>query len=83
MGRACGMDGRNKKVYTGFWGNLNERDHLEDCGTDGIIFKWIFKRQYREKAWTWLICLRIWISDTVNKVINHSVPSNAVNFLTS
>jgi len=19
------MDGRNKKVYTGFWGNLNER----------------------------------------------------------
>jgi hypothetical protein len=25
-----GSDERNKKVYTGFWGNLNERDHLED-----------------------------------------------------
>jgi len=30
-------------VHTGFWwGNLSERDHLEDLGVDGeIILKWI------------------------------------------
>jgi hypothetical protein len=53
------MDGRNKKVYTGFGGNLKERDHLEDWGIDGIILKWIFKRQDGGNAWTWLICPRI------------------------
>jgi hypothetical protein len=32
-------------VHTGFWwGNLNERDHLEDLGVDGRrILKLIFK----------------------------------------
>jgi hypothetical protein len=31
------------KVYTGFWwGDLMERDHLEDLGADGrVILKWI------------------------------------------
>jgi hypothetical protein len=34
------------KVYTGFgWGNLKERDHLEDPGIDRrIILRWIFKK---------------------------------------
>jgi hypothetical protein len=34
------------EVYTGFWwGNLRERDHLEDIGLHGrIILKWIFKK---------------------------------------
>ena len=28
-----------------WWGNLRERDYLEDVGTDGrIILKWIFRR---------------------------------------
>jgi len=33
------------EVYTGFWwGNLRERDHLEDPGIDGsIILRWIFR----------------------------------------
>jgi hypothetical protein len=33
-------------VYTGFWwGNLNERDHLEDPGIDErIILRWIFRK---------------------------------------
>jgi hypothetical protein len=33
-------------VYAGFWwGNLNERDHLEEPGVDErIILKWIFRK---------------------------------------
>jgi len=33
-------------VYTGFWwGNLRDRDHLEDPGVDGrIILRWIFRK---------------------------------------
>jgi hypothetical protein len=35
-----------EEVYTGFWwGNLRERDHLEDPGVDGsIILRWIFRK---------------------------------------
>jgi hypothetical protein len=34
------------EVYTGFWwGNLREREHLEDPGVDGrIILRWIIKK---------------------------------------
>jgi hypothetical protein len=44
MGRARSTYG--EEVYTGFgWGNLRERDHFEDPGTDGrIILRWIFKK---------------------------------------
>ena len=33
-------------MHTGFWwGNLRERGHLEDPGTDGrIILRWIFRK---------------------------------------
>jgi len=46
-------------VYTGFWwGNLRERDHLEDSGIDRkIILRWIF-RKWDVGAWTGLIWLK-------------------------
>ena len=43
-----------------WWGNLRERDQLEDLGTDyGIILKWIFKT-WNGVAWTVLMWIRIW-----------------------
>ena len=47
-------------VHTRFWwGDLRERDHLEDLGADGrIMLKWIFKK-WDGKQLTGLICLRI------------------------
>jgi len=45
MGRAGSMYGEKAEVHTGFlWGNLRERDHLEDPGVDGrIILRHIFR----------------------------------------
>jgi hypothetical protein len=37
----------DRVVAVGFWwGNLRERDHLEDPSVDGrIIFRWIFRKR--------------------------------------
>ena len=47
------------EVHTGFWwGDLRERNHLEDLGVGRrVILKWIFKRQDWE-AWTGMISFR-------------------------
>ena len=47
-------------MYTGFWwGNLKERDYLEDTDIEGrIILRWIF-RKWDVGAWTGSIWLRI------------------------
>jgi hypothetical protein len=73
------------EAHTGFWwGNLRERDHLEDPGLDRkIILRWIFKKwdgvmdlidlaQERDRRWA-----------LVNAVMKLRVPQNAGNFLTS
>jgi hypothetical protein len=49
-------------VYIGlWWGNLRERDQLEDTGVDGgIILRWIFgKWDVRVWVWNGLSWLRI------------------------
>jgi len=45
MGGACSTYGWRAEMYTGFWwGNLRERDHLEDQGIDvRIILRWVFR----------------------------------------
>jgi len=49
-----------KDLHTEFcWGNLRERDHLEDSGVvERIILRWIF-REWDHGAWTGVIWLRI------------------------
>ena len=51
---------RRGEVFIGFWwGNLRERENLEDPGIDGwIILRWVF-RKWDGWAWTGLIWLRI------------------------
>jgi hypothetical protein len=50
MGRICGTYGGRKSAYR-VWGDLRERDYLEDLDVDGrIILKRNFKKWIR--AWT-------------------------------
>ena len=44
MGGVCGTYGGRGEGLC--WGNLRDRDHLEDLGIDGIILKWIFKMMW-------------------------------------
>ena len=46
MGGACSTYGGEERRVQGFgWGNLRERDHLEDPDVDGrIILRWIFSK---------------------------------------
>jgi len=46
MDGACSTYGGEEMLLHGFWwGNLRQRDHLEDRGVDErIILRWIFKK---------------------------------------
>jgi hypothetical protein len=45
MGGVCSKYGGEERRKQGLWGNLRERDHLEDRGVDGrIILRWIFRK---------------------------------------
>ena len=57
MGDMQRVWGEEKCVLGFWWGDLKERDHLEDLGVDGrIILRLIFKQWGREE-WTGLIWL--------------------------
>jgi len=60
MGGACGTYGGEERCIQGFWwGNLRERDHLEDQSVDRrIILRWIFRKR-DVGLWTGSIWLRI------------------------
>ena len=45
MGGACVCVGEKRNGYMVWWGNLKERDHLEDLGLDGRILKPIYLAQ--------------------------------------
>jgi hypothetical protein len=51
--------GRGEVYIEFWWGDLLERDYLEDSSLDGsIILKWMF-RKCHENAWCGLISLRV------------------------
>jgi hypothetical protein len=65
-------------VHTGFWwGNLKEREHLEDPGVDeSIILRRIF-RKWDVRAWNasiWLTQDRNRWRALVNRLMNLRVP---------
>ena len=64
------------EVQTGFWwGNLKERDHLEDSGVDGrIILRWIFRKLHGVMEWIILAQDRKMWRASVNAVMNLRVP---------
>jgi hypothetical protein len=62
-------------------GNLRERDHLEDTGTDGrIILTCIFRKQDGSVDWIYVAQNRDKRRALVNTVMNLGVSYNVVNF---
>ena len=74
-----------EEVHTGFcWGNVRERDHLQDLGVDGnIILKFIVKKRDRGMEWIYLAQYRgrWWV--LVSAAKNLRVPRYVEDFLTS
>ena len=59
MGWACGLYKGKKHTHRFRWGNLRERDHLEDQGIDGRFISIQILKKYDRRTWTGLIWLRI------------------------
>jgi hypothetical protein len=53
MSGICSTYGGEERYVSAFWwGNLRERDHLEDPSIDGrLMLRWIF-RKWKGGAWT-------------------------------
>jgi hypothetical protein len=79
--RRCGR----RDVHTEFWwGNLRERDHLEDLSIDERInLKRIFKLQDGRVEWILLAQDRNRWRALVNMVMNSRLLQNEGNFLRS
>jgi hypothetical protein len=84
MGGACSKYGGEERCIRFWWGNLTERDHLEEPGVDGrITLGWIFRKWYVGMDWVDLAQDMDRWRTLVNVVTNLWVPQNAGNFLTS
>ena len=83
IGRACSVHGGREKVNTGFWwGNLRERDHLEEVSLDWrVILKRIFKKWGGVMDWIYLAQDRDMRRAVVNTVRNLRCSLNGENFL--
>jgi hypothetical protein len=73
------------EAYTLFWwGNLKERDRLENLGVDGrIILRWIFRKWEWGLGWIELAQDREGWQALVNAVMKFCVPQHAGNFLSN
>ena len=60
--RYMGHAGVREEVLTGFcWGDLEERDHLEDLGLEGKrVLKWVIKKGDVGMEWIDLRSVLVW-----------------------
>ena len=75
---------RRGKLHSGFWwGNLREREHLEDQGVEGKkILRWIFRKWDGGTNWFDLDKDRdMWLVDTCKYSNEPSVSVNFAEFL--
>jgi len=68
------MGERRGEAYTGFcWGDLRERDHLEEPGLDGWILRWILQEMEWVMDWTDPAQDRDRWRTLVNAVMNYKI----------